>query len=256
MKNYTPPTHDDEQDMENNELVVANIPYAVDRAKMWWNLNKGGGAIAYTLDDYVGAAYEGLVVASKRFDRSKGYKFITYAVWHIDQKIRIQLQKDTVVHIPSNRRQDYFKLIKESKEEMNYQEVGERLGWDEGRIEKALTGNWRPVHRFEPETHEYKNVVDEVPSYSEYDETASRVREMVKVLGEREKTILQMYFWDGLTLQEIGDHLGVTRERTRQIREAALRKLRVKFGDVAKALIPDAEHQQGAVCGLAIMEGE
>lgn len=229
LDKYTPPTHEDERGMSRDELVVQNIPYAIQRAKVFWNAHKGK-ARSITIDDVVSSAYEGLVEASHRFDVSKGYKFISFARHWIDQRARVCVEKDTVAHVPVNRTTDFKHLCRVANEtgEFDLYVVGEQVGWTKERTERAITGHIPPARL--SINDELEDGTGHIASWDKpYDERTDLVKKMLASLEPREAQILRMYHFENKTLQDIADVFGVTRERIRQVKEVAYRKIKVRF---------------------------
>lgn len=256
LQDYEPPTKAQEADMTENELVEANIPFALQRASYYWERNRLDSR-AYTFDDYRASACEGLVIASRKFDKSVGVKFISYAVHHIDQRLRDLRDRDTNVHIPINRRHDYFSLVRHSEPNESFEDTGKRLGWEIGRVQKALIGHWRPVRVRLELTDEYREATDLIAGDTpEYDDTLDAIHKALSKLDGRSGEVLRMYFFDDMTLDEIGQVFGVTRERIRQIKHKALLTLRQRHGSHLRLMlgsISDAPKTQ-TVSGLMVLE--
>lgn len=231
VKKYKAPTHSDEQDMTPDELVEANLPYAIQLSKQLWDKHAGIKR-SVMLDDAIQAGMEGMVIASKKFDKSRGHKFITYARWWIMQNVRRTIESDTTVHVPTNRAKDYWELFRDAKEpgDAGLWQSGIEKGWDNRRIELALRGHNTPVGHHMREEHDRPIELVGV-TYNEYDDLPDAIRTaMAKKLSAREAEVVHRLYWRSETLEEVGNTLGVTRERVRQVRNIALRKLKVPLG--------------------------
>jgi len=188
--------------------------------------------------DFVQAAHIGLMEAAKRFNAEKGFTFITYAVWWIRQKCITESQ-DRVVRRPAN----HFSNKLRSKEAGLAQALGRFPTDDElfkeldvsesdGMNQKSLAlPDSSMDFEYEDAAYTYADLVAPVmPTQQEdieEDELGVRVREAIDNLDEREQTIVKLYHLHGLTLLDIGERLDITRERVRQIKEKAYRKMKV-----------------------------
>ncbi len=220
-------------------LVRANLRFVVSVAKRY--INQG-----LMLSDLINEGNLGLLKAAHRFDEKRGYRFISYAVWWIRQSImQSLLDKSRTIRLPQNQT---ALLIKISRTRAMLQnggipnpdpgQIAERLDLDEGDVLHALRSDRtelglddtsdlgdRPLTEILP---------DESQSLPDVAVLERGLREDVvkclSTLTERERRIVIMYFGlsyeDAQTLQVIGERLGLTRERIRQIKEKALAKLR------------------------------
>ena len=224
-----------------DRLVQANLRFVIDVAKSYQNRG-------LSLPDLISAGNVGLLTAAERFDGAKGYKFISYAVWWIRQAIQQTLAEDSrTVRLPLNRLNLLRKIARTAQQIGNANE-GEP---DDSEIAKALeipvtqvrdtmlSGRRtvsldRAVFDEEEDTTLLKRLAD--ADQDQPDETVTRMssqRQLEQVLtglDEREHEIIQLYFGlDGsepMTLEQIGDRMGLTRERIRQLKERAFGKLR------------------------------
>jgi len=235
IKDYVPPTLADEKDMTENQLVEASIPFALTRAKMYWEAHKQK-ARSVEMQDLVGAGMEGLVIASRRFDKSRNLKFISFARWWIDRCIMRCMEQDLVVHKPVNRIKDYQVLIAHSKSTgMDLYECAIDLGWDDHQYNCAVTGHSPPVRGSAEYDTDY---AEEIPCNDDvYDDMSESISQMLELLSAREAEVIYSYFYMGERLDAIGKRLCLTRERIRQIKEVALNKMRKKHGKKAKELL-------------------
>jgi len=227
------------------ELVLANLKFAVTIALKY----TGRGLTPMEL---ISEANIGLFEAAKRFDEARGYKFISYAVWWIRQSIHEALGRvGSVARFSANRWTDFKKLRSEADRmtgldgrEPTFEEVADRLGFDDERVQHALNVSLpdvsldAPVSDGEGST-DWSSFLPAIDASFEvefeYEGLKRVVRESMSVLSEREAYILNRYFGlDGeppVSLEEISGFVGVTRERTRQLRNQALNTIRDHVGD-------------------------
>lgn len=183
---------------EQQELVTDNVSLLHWVALRYFNRSPFLQSRFANSDDAVSAGAIGMVKAARLFDPSRGFKFSTYATNVIERCILRAAQEELVVRIPIN----FFSRANAGR--------AERFG---RAADAALSCQSLPGD-FEPET------VDEMP------EDYSRLHERIGDLDGCEQAVIRMYFWEKLTLQAIGLEIGVKRERVRQIRDAAVAKLR------------------------------
>lgn len=223
-----------------NELVRANLLFVVSVAKKY--RNRG-----LSLTELIGAGNMGLITAAERFDYTRGFKFISYAVWWIRQAIQQSLAEDVrTVHLPLNKINLLHQINKAvhnqgatRAEDSDLEAIAQNLevSVDEIRQTVLSSRHTYSLDSEDPERDErslLNSLVD--PSQESPDaqimRSAHQLRldEAMEELDDREVRIVHLYFGldgsDPLTLEQIGDLLGVTRERIRQIKEKALRKLR------------------------------
>ena len=226
-----------------NELVEANLRFVVSVAKHY----QGRGP---ELTELISAGNLGLVTAAERFDETRGIKFISYAVWWVRQSILQTLMEQSAVRLPSNRQGLVTKInrvldqLKQDGDSTSLEKVAEVLDCPVQMVEEAMLSS-RPARSLDMplENREDQGLVESLS-----DEDRGTVEDKVldfslgedieSVLAElkpREATILRLYYGlgsdHGMTLGEIGTLHGLTRERIRQIRDAALAKLRhPRFG--------------------------
>ena len=225
-----------------SDLVRANLRFVVSVAKQYQNLG-------LPLSDLINEGNMGLIVAAKRFDGSKGFKFISYAVWWIRQAILQALAEQArTVRLPLNRIGTISKIRKASarlaqtyKRPPNIEELAAELDLPPKKIEDALRHQSRSLSVDEPFGDEDdNNLLDVLADAADVAPDDELVGESVKSdieralsrLAPREAEITRLYFGIGrenpMTLEEIGQEYELTRERVRQIKEKALRKLRQK----------------------------
>ena len=226
------------------ELVQANLKFVVSIARKY----EGRGL---SLPELVSEGNQGLLKAAERFDESRGCKFITYAVWWIRQAMHEALRRRRRVTDFSAKQWDDYKRIRHRADQLanllgdgpSIETVSEELGFDRDRTNHALGASLREVsldapvfeHRGDTTWLSTLAAADDVDAEWEQEAMRERVRASLGVLNEREERILRLYYGlDGeppMKLEEIGGLIGVTRERTRQIRNRALEKIRQRCGD-------------------------
>ncbi len=229
-------------------LAKANLRFVISVAKKYQNRG-------VSLTDLIQEGNVGLVTAARKFDPEQGVKFISYAVWWIRQAILASLANHgRPVRVPLNRASDLARIFRE-KERLK-QELGrEPTSYELGRaanltpelVESLQTLNAAeirldaPIGDSEDSQLVERFITEEAPEPEVEVENRLLLEAISKALGsleERDARVLKMYF--GLegerehTLEEIGNDLGVTRERIRQLRDRALRRLRE--GDCGEAL--------------------
>ncbi len=224
-----------------SELVQANLRFVVSVAKQYQNLG-------LPLPDLINEGNLGLMTAARRFDGSKGFKFISYAVWWIRQAILQALaEQSRIVRLPLNRIGELTKVNKcltrlEQRlgRAPEVEEVAAELKANPDDMEMVLRLAQRPVSLETPcdEQEPDRRLGDLLPdeTLKAFDEVLSEgnLREEIQTamgaLTCGEGRVLRMYYGlDGqepMTLEEIGKYVGRTRERVRQIKEKALQKLR------------------------------
>ncbi|MFO8232387.1 MAG: RNA polymerase sigma factor RpoD/SigA [Longimonas sp.] len=223
-----------------HELTRANLRFVVSVAKKY----QGQGL---SLSDLINEGNYGLIKAAKRFDETRGFKFISYAVWWIRQAILQALaEQSRVVRLPLNRigviskiRKASARLQQEYERKPNIEELADELEIEPKKVREALQHTSRHLSVDAPFNDEDDNsLLDVLPDEESDSPDDEMLGESVKIdieralnmLEDREAEITRLYFGIGrehpLTLEEIGKRFGLTRERVRQIKEKALRKLR------------------------------
>ena len=224
------------------KLTRANLRFVVSVAKKF----QGQGL---SLPDLINEGNYGLIKAAKRFDETRGFKFISYAVWWIRQAILQALSEQSrVVRLPLNRigtiskiQKASSRLAQEYDREPNLEELAEELDEDIDKIREAKKHSGRDMSMDAPFNEEDDNsLLDVLPDDKGKSPDQDLVEDSLKIdieyalsqLTDREAEITRLYFGIGrehpITLEEIGEHYDLTRERIRQIKEKALRKLRKK----------------------------
>lgn len=225
-----------------NRLVSANLRFVISVAKQY----QGHGL---NLEDLIAEGNIGLIIAAKRFDETKGFKFISYAVWWIRQSIMQAIAEHSrVVRLPLNKvsaiqkvAQAYSTLEQQFERPPSNDEIGDLLEANANNVGDLFTYAQKQVSMDAPLMegednsllHVMPNDDSSIPSDTLMQESLQRDIERVLVdLREREADVLRLSFGlngvPPMTLEEIANSLGLTRERIRQIREKGLRNLRKK----------------------------
>jgi len=221
-------------------LATANLRFVVSVAKQYQNQG-------LTLGDLINEGNLGLIKAAQRFDETRGFKFISYAVWWIRQSILQALaEQSRIVRLPLNQVGTLNKIVKafskleqEFEREPTAEELANILEMTVSEVENSLKVSGRHISVDAPladgEDSSLLDVLrdDEAakPDNALIDESLSKeVEYALMVLTTREADVLRYFFGLGgrqpLTLEEIGTNLGLTRERVRQINEKSIRRLR------------------------------
>jgi RNA polymerase primary sigma factor len=222
------------------DLTKANLRFVVSVAKQYQNQG-------LSLGDLINEGNLGLIKAAKRFDETRGFKFISYAVWWIRQSILQALaEQSRIVRLPLNRVGALNKIGKElSKLEQEYEripsaaELADSLDMTVSEVADTLKISGRHLSMDAPFAQgEDNRLLDVLENEEIPDPDKDLMGESLKVeieralskLTTREGEVIRLYFGIGrehsLTLEEIGERFDLTRERVRQIKEKALRKLR------------------------------
>ena len=224
-----------------DKLTRANLRFVVSVAKRYQNQG-------LSLGDLINEGNLGLIKAAKRFDETRGFKFISYAVWWIRQSILQALaEQSRVVRLPLNRvgvmnrlSRTLSDLEQEYEREPSADEVAEAMNMSVEEVRDALGTSGRQYSVDAPiGGDEGKSLLDVLSSEDEESSADSPLMQeslqvdlerALKTLTPREAKAIRLYFGLGLerplTLEEIGERFGLTRERVRQIKEKAIRKLR------------------------------
>ena len=223
-----------------NKLVTTNLRFVVSVAKQYQNQG-------LSLQDLIDEGNLGLVKAAQRFDETRGFKFISYAVWWIRQSIlQAVAEQARIIRLPMNQVGALAKVKKavallEQKLERRptNKEIAEEVGMAEDKVEQLLNLNSRTVSTDAPlDDEDDANFLDvfiaddevQTDAVVEQESTSNAIRNSLDMLNEKERTIICMYFGLGTTreysLEEIAMKLDISRERTRQIRDRALKRLK------------------------------
>lgn len=229
--------NDDREALER--LVCANLRFVVSVAKQYQNQG-------LTLPDLINEGNIGLIKAAEKFDETRGFKFISYAVWWIRQSILQALaEQSRIVRLPLNQvsavsriNKLIMKFEQEHERKPSAYELSEFIDETPEKIRDSLRANGRPMSMDTPMGEGDGSTLLEVISDESTPPTdrrmidislATEIERMLDTLDEREKTIVEMCFGINnreMTLEEISEKFGLSRERVRQIREKALLKLR------------------------------
>jgi RNA polymerase primary sigma factor len=221
------------------KLTKANLRFVVSVAKQYQNAG-------LSLGDLINEGNVGLIKAAKRFDETRGFKFISYAVWWIRQSIMQALaEQSRIVRIPLNRvgslnkiNRTFSQLEQKYQREASNQEVAEVLNVAIDDVDKALNMGGRHVSMNAPfVSGEDNSLLDVLENTEETPDSAlmaeslrGQIERALTTLTEKERDIIVHYF--GLngtqtkSLEDIADQFQLTRERVRQLKEQALRRLR------------------------------
>jgi RNA polymerase primary sigma factor len=220
-------------------LTKTNLRFVVSVAKQYQNQG-------LTLGDLINEGNLGLIKAAKRFDETKGFKFISYAVWWIRQSILQAIaEQSRIVRLPLNQvgslskiSKAFSKLEQEFEREPSPEELADTLETTVEKITDTLSNSGRHVSMDAPFVQGEENTLLDVlendnPNTDSnlIDESLSEeIRRSLSTLTEREREIIVLFFGlstnHQLSLEEIGEKFNLTRERVRQIKDKALQRLR------------------------------
>jgi RNA polymerase primary sigma factor len=236
----------DEEAMQ--ELVKRNLRFVISVAKKYQNRGMA-------LTDLIGEGNVGLLTAARKFDPDQGVKFISYAVWWIRQAILASLARQgRTVRVPLNRTADLSRIIRtaetlrqELRREPTPEEIAAATGLSLDVVQSLAALNTADVRLDAPlDPDGERSLIDRFVADEQSDAEgqamdrflSEEIDRALRTLPPRDAKVLRLYFGlDGgreHTLEEIGGMLGVTRERIRQLRDRALKRL--KEGDVGRAL--------------------
>ena len=225
-----------------NKLVNANLRFVVSAAKQY----QGSGL---RLSDLINEGNIGLVKAAKRFDETRGFKFISYAVWWIRQSIlQAMSEQSRMIRLPLNKIGEISKIKKvySSLEQTHERppsaiEIAKELDMSAEKVKLAMKNTGRHLSMDAPfqegESSNLYNVISSKeatrPDAEMMKESLQTdIRQALQTLPDRESEIIRLYYGIGerspMSLNEIGELFDITRERVRQIREKAIRVLRKK----------------------------
>jgi len=222
------------------KLTKANLRFVVSVAKQYQNQG-------LSLGDLINEGNLGLIKAAKRFDETRGFKFISYAVWWIRQSILQALaEQSRIVRLPLNRvgalnkiGKAFSTLEQEFEREPSASELAEELDMSLFEVSDTLKISGRHLSMDAPfaqgEDNRLLDVIQDSrqpsPDSTLMEESLrEEVRRALNTLSDREAQVIRLYFGldqeHSLTLEEIGEKFNLTRERVRQIKEKAIRRLR------------------------------
>ena len=222
------------------KLTKANLRFVVSVAKQYQNQG-------LSLPDLINEGNLGLIKAAKRFDETRGFKFISYAVWWIRQSILQALaEQSRIVRLPLNQvgslnkiNKAFSKLEQEFEREPSPEELSKILDLPEDKITDTMKVSGRHVSMDAPfQQGEEGSLVDVLVNHDSpradgnlmSESLSKEIDRALSTLTERERDVIKLFFGigipHGLTLEEIGAKFDLTRERVRQIKEKAVRRLR------------------------------
>ncbi len=222
-----------------SKLVKANLRFVVSVAKQYQNQGM-------SLPDLINEGNLGLMKAAQRFDETRGFKFISYAVWWIRQAILQSLAEQArIVRLPVNKigsinriNRAFSRLEQEYEREPSSQEIADMLEMASDEVKDSLKTNGRTVSMDAPISSEEDNNMYDVlqsvdtpsPDKNLINESlAYEIERALSTLSPREAKVLKLYFGINMkhpfTLEEIGEELALTRERVRQIKEKAIKRI-------------------------------
>lgn len=236
-----------------DNLTKANLRFVVSVAKQYQNQG-------LSLSDLINEGNVGLMKAARRFDETKGFKFISYAVWWIRQSIlQAIVENSRIVRMPLNKVGSYNKVneafigfVQEFEREPSDDELAELLDMSPREVQTMLQSTVRhisfdaPLANSEDGDSTMLDVfMPETGDEPDIDLMAESLREEVaqglSMLSPREMEVIASYYglngYKALTLEEIGELYGLTRERVRQIKERAIRRLRKSYSSTLKTYL-------------------
>jgi len=220
-------------------LTKANLRFVVSVAKQYQNQG-------LSLPDLINEGNVGLIKAAEKFDETRGFKFISYAVWWIRQSILQAIaEQSRIVRLPLNQvgsvnkiNRILSKFEQEHERRPSLEEISEKIDLPEEKIDDAMKVNGRHISVDAPFAEGEDNnlldvlINDDAPMADKklfLESLRSEINTALQALNERERNIIEAFFGinqNEMTLEEIGTKYGLTRERVRQIKEKAIRRLR------------------------------
>lgn len=233
-----------------DKLIKANLRFVVSVAKQYQNQG-------LSLPDLINEGNLGLIRAAQKFDETRGFKFISYAVWWIRQSILQALaEQSRIVRLPLNQVSSLNKITKEmarfeqeNERRPSTEELAERLDMTVDKISDTIQVSGRPISVDAPFVEGEDNSLLDVLTNDDSpmadadlnkESLSKEVDRALKQLYDREREILKMFFGIGcqeMTLEEIGAKFDLTRERVRQIKEKAIRRLKGQKSKLLKSYL-------------------
>lgn len=221
------------------KLTRANLRFVVSVAKQYQNQG-------LSLPDLINEGNVGLIKAAEKFDETRGFKFISYAVWWIRQSILQAIaEQSRIVRLPLNQVGSVNKINRvlnkfeqEHERRPSIDEIADNVDIPHEKIEEAMKVNSRHVSVDAPFAEgEDNSLLDVLPNNDSpmadkklvMESLREEINRALQTLNERERNIIEAFFGinqQEMTLEEISDKYGLTRERVRQIKEKAIRRLR------------------------------
>lgn len=220
-------------------LTRANLRFVVSVAKQYQNQG-------LSLPDLINEGNVGLIKAAEKFDETRGFKFISYAVWWIRQSILQAIaEQSRIVRLPLNQvgsvnkiNRELNKFEQEHERRPSIDEIADRIDLPEEKVEEAMKANNRHVSMDAPFVDGEDNSLLDVLADNNMpmadkalvqESLRKEIDRAIDLLNDREQKVVRAFFGIGspeMTLEEIGDKYNLTRERVRQIKEKAIRRLR------------------------------
>lgn len=220
-------------------LTKANLRFVVSVAKQYQNQG-------LSLSDLINEGNVGLIKAAEKFDETRGFKFISYAVWWIRQSILQAIaEQSRIVRLPLNQVGSVNKINRvlnkfeqENERRPSIDEIADKVDIPHEKIEEAMKVNGRHVSVDAPfNDSEDNSLLDVLPNTDSpmadnslvLESLREEINRALQTLNERERSVIEAFFGINqpeMTLEEIGNKYGLTRERVRQIKEKAIRRLR------------------------------
>ena len=220
-------------------LTKSNLRFVVSVAKQYQNQG-------LSLPDLINEGNVGLIKAAEKYDETRGFKFISYAVWWIRQSILQAIaEQSRIVRLPLNQvgsvnkiNRMLSKFEQENERRPSIEEISQETNLPEEKVDEAMSANTRHVSVDAPFSEgDEGSLLDVLINESSpmadrqlvVESLQAEIKQALRILNERERNVVEAFFGiDGpeMTLEEIGEKYGLTRERVRQIKEKAIRRLR------------------------------
>ena len=220
-------------------LTKANLRFVVSVAKQYQNQG-------LSLPDLINEGNVGLIKAAEKFDETRGFKFISYAVWWIRQSILQAIaEQSRIVRLPLNQvgsvnkiNRMLSKFEQENERRPSIEEISAETNLPEEKVDEAMSANTRHISVDAPFTEGDEGslldiLINESSPMADRQLVAeslqAEIKQALRVLNDRERHVVEAFFGINgpeMTLEEIGEKYGLTRERVRQIKEKAIRRLR------------------------------
>ena len=220
-------------------LTKANLRFVVSVAKQYQNQG-------LSLPDLINEGNFGLIKAAEKFDETRGFKFISYAVWWIRQSILQAIaEQSRIVRLPLNQvgsvnkiNRMLSKFEQENERRPSIEEISQVINLPEEKVDEAMSANTRHVSVDAPFTEgDEGSLLDVLINESSpmadrqlvIESLQSEIKQALQILNDRERNVIEAFFGINgpeMTLEEIGEKFELTRERVRQIKEKAIRRLR------------------------------
>jgi RNA polymerase primary sigma factor len=234
-----------------DKLTKANLRFVVSVAKQYQNQG-------LSLSDLINEGNVGLIKAAEKFDETRGFKFISYAVWWIRQSILQAIaEQSRIVRLPLNQVGSVNKINRimnkfeqENERHPSLDEISEQVDLPEEKVGEAMMANTRHVSVDAPFVDgEENSLLDVLINYDALpadrqlviESLRSEISNVLQTLNDRERCVIKAFYGidePEMSLEEIGNKYGLTRERVRQIKEKAIRRLRnITNNDLLKSYL-------------------